>query len=73
MKELKYLLVIFVALIHYSCSTEPENDYIDFKIKVDKLTYPDTVYVNDSLQYYLMALWDLTDVIDSHTLKKMRK
>ncbi len=49
MKMLKCLLVIFVVLLHYSCSTEPENDYLDFKIKVDKLTHPDTVSVNDSL------------------------
>jgi hypothetical protein len=49
MKLLKCLLVIFVVLLIYSCSTEPENDYIVFKIKVDKLTFPDTVSVNDSL------------------------
>ena len=49
MKLLKYLLVIFVVLLHYSCTTEPENDYSNFKIKVDKLTSPDTISVNDSL------------------------
>ena len=46
---LKCLLVIFVFLLLYSCSTEPENDCIDFMIKVDKLTHSDTVSVNDSL------------------------
>ncbi len=49
MKVLICLLIIFVVLLQYSCTTEPENDYINFKIKVDKLTLPDTVSVNDSL------------------------
>lgn len=49
MKVLICLLIIFVVLLQYSCTTKPENDYINFKIKVDKLTLPDTVSVNDSL------------------------
>ena len=49
MKMFKCLLIIFVVLLQHSCTTEPENDYINFKIKVDKLTHPDTVSVSDSL------------------------
>ena len=45
--ELFYLLVIL--LIHFSCSTEPEENYIPYKIKIDKIEHPDTVYVNDTL------------------------
>ena len=48
MKLQMYFIALFVVVL-CSCSTEPENDYITFKIEVDKLTYPDTVSVNDSL------------------------
>jgi hypothetical protein len=46
---LKYILLIIGITLQYGCVTEPENDYINFKIKVDKLTHPDTVSVNDTL------------------------
>lgn len=41
--------IITMLLFFSFCSTEPDSDYVYFKIKIDKLTHPDTIAVNDSL------------------------
>ncbi len=49
MKLLKYFFVFILLFSLNFCSTEPEQDYVSFKIKVDKLILPDTISVNDTL------------------------
>ena len=49
MRVIKYLIVIAIILLQYSCLTEPENGYTLFRIDVDKITHPDSVSVNDTL------------------------
>jgi hypothetical protein len=50
MKALWLFIVGSVLLLQYSCSTEPENNYIYFKITVDSLSHPDTIFVRDTLK-----------------------
>ena len=42
-------IILACSLLFISCSTEPENDYEKFKIKIDKITIPDTISTNDTL------------------------
>ena len=42
--------ILFSSLFLLSfCTTEPNEDYISYKIKIDKVTIPDTVSVTDTL------------------------
>ncbi len=54
MKAFRLSIIFSVLFFHYSCSTEPENDYTYYKIMVDSLSHPDTISVNDTLkiQFY---------------------
>ena len=62
----KIFLTIFVLslIIFNYCSTEPESEqernYIDFIIKIDKITFQDTLSVNDTLtiQFYGLVGYD---------------
>ena len=49
MGKIIILFSLVFILFMDSCSTEPENEYIDFKIKIDKISLPDTISVNDTL------------------------
>ncbi len=49
MKSIKLLIFSSLLLFQFSCSTEPENDYITYKIHVDNIEHPDTISVNDTL------------------------
>ena len=50
MKAFKLLIIAFILLSQYSCSTEPENDCTYIKIMVDSLSHADTISVNDTLR-----------------------
>ena len=50
MKAFNLFIIAFILLSQYSCSTEPENDYVDFKIMVDNIAHPDTVSITDTLK-----------------------
>ena len=43
------LTFLTISLVINSCITDPESDYQKFKIKIDKITFSDTVSVNDTL------------------------
>lgn len=47
------LALIFFMLLLVCCSTEPENEYSLYKIKIDKIIVPDTVYIQDTLKIKL--------------------
>ncbi|GBD90445.1 hypothetical protein BMS3Abin04_01162 [bacterium BMS3Abin04] len=49
MKTIKFIIFLILLVLLNYCSTEPGNDYVDFKIKVDSVAVPDTISVNDSL------------------------
>ncbi len=49
MKVLRLFIFASVLLLLYACTTEPENDYVAYKIKVDSITHPDTVSITDTL------------------------
>ena len=48
MKALSIILWIII-LFQFACTTEPENNYINYKIHIDKIEHPDTISVNDTL------------------------
>ena len=50
MNVLKLFIFASVLLLLYACSTEPENDYTYFKITIDSLSHPDTIFVSDTLK-----------------------
>jgi hypothetical protein len=50
MKTLRLFIFASVLILFYACSTEPENDYTNFKIMVDSLSHPDTISVTDTLK-----------------------
>lgn len=49
MKIVLFLIFLTISLVASSCITEADNDYQKFKIKIDKITLADTIYVNDTL------------------------
>jgi hypothetical protein len=49
MKALWLLIFSSVLFFQYSCSTEPEENYVAYKIKVDNITHPDTISITDTL------------------------
>jgi len=49
MKSIKLLIFSFLLLFQFSCATEPEYNYVTYKINVDKIVHPDTVSINDTL------------------------
>ena len=42
-------MFLLFLVFQISCTTEPEGDYTDFRVKVDKITLPDTISVADTL------------------------
>ncbi len=49
MKNIKFMVVIILAFLINHCSTEPDNDYVNYKIKIDRIIFSDTISVKDSL------------------------
>ncbi len=50
MKALRLFIFTSVLLSQFSCSTEPEDNYVSYKINVDNITQPDTISTNDTLR-----------------------
>jgi len=44
-------LILFVSILN-SCVTEPNNEYKEYVIEVDKFSFTDTVSVDDSVNFY---------------------
>lgn len=55
-KVLKYILIIFPLAIFFSCSTEPEKDYINYLVRVDSLRHPQSAYLNDTITFRLYGV-----------------
>lgn len=49
MKPSLLLILIPILILQYSCNTDPEYNYVQYKIKVDQITHPDTISVSDTL------------------------
>lgn len=49
MKNIKFIVLIILSFFINYCTTEPNNDFVDYKIKIDKITFSDTISVTDSL------------------------
>lgn len=49
MKIFTSLIFIIIIFFQYSCSTEPDDNYVPYKIRVDSITHPDTISVDDTL------------------------
>ncbi len=44
------MLCSVLSLILFSCVNEPEEDFVYYKIKIDRIEAPDTLSVSDSLK-----------------------
>ena len=44
--------ILFLLMLSF-CSTEPEEEYVLYKIKIEKITVPDTVSIQDTLKIKL--------------------
>lgn len=44
------MLFSVLSLILFSCVNEPEEDFVYYKIKIDRIEAPDTLSVSDSLK-----------------------
>jgi hypothetical protein len=49
MKNIKFFLFLIFSFSINFCTTEPDNDYSDYKIRIDKISFSDTISVTDSL------------------------
>lgn len=50
---IKHLLVILPFIIFFSCSTEPEKEYIYYLVNVDSIKHPQSVSLNDTITFKL--------------------
>lgn len=54
-------------MVFISCSTDPEESkYITYKIKVDKISHPDTLNINDTLS---IKFWGIVGFDGCHDFK----
>ena len=49
MKNLLIIIILSISFSLLNCSTEPEGEYQEYQIKVDKVTLSDTISVHDTL------------------------
>ena len=65
-----FLFLPMVISILYSCSTEPEYNYIEYKIKVDSLVYPNAIVFGDTL---LLKFYGFVGPDGCHTISRFEE
>ncbi|MBK9099053.1 MAG: hypothetical protein IPM14_13210 [bacterium] len=70
---MKYIWLLFLPiamLILSACSTEPEYNYIEYKIKVDSLVHPNSILLGDTL---LIKFYGFVGPDGCHTISRFEE